>query len=62
MTDTHIEMQVVVDENGSLMIYENFPFEMKRTFVIYMRLAGNEAVTPTTSANRYSLSSVARLY
>jgi mannose-6-phosphate isomerase-like protein (cupin superfamily) len=38
MTDTHIEMQVVDDENGSLLIYENFPFEVKRTFVIYMRV------------------------
>ena len=38
MTDTHIDMQVVNDENGSLMIYENFPFDVKRTFVIYMLL------------------------
>ena len=36
--DTHIEMQVVNDENGSLLIYENFPFEVKRTFVAYMRV------------------------
>ena len=38
MTDTHIEMQVVNDEKGSLLIYENFPFEVKRTFVAYMKV------------------------
>jgi len=38
MTDTHIDMQVVNDENGELLIYENFPFEVKRTFVIYMKV------------------------
>ena len=38
MTDTHIEMQVVKDANGELLIYENFPFDVKRTFVIYMML------------------------
>lgn len=38
MTDTHIEMQVVTDANGSLLIYENFPFDVRRTFVIYMRV------------------------
>lgn len=38
MTDTHIDMQVVNDENGSLLIYENFPFEVKRTFVAYMKV------------------------
>ena len=38
MTDTHIDMQVIDDENGSLMIYESFPFDLKRTFVIYMML------------------------
>ncbi len=36
MTNTHIEMQVVKDVNGELLIYENFPFDVKRTFVIYM--------------------------
>jgi mannose-6-phosphate isomerase-like protein (cupin superfamily) len=34
----HIDMQVVNDENGSLLIYENFLFDVKRTFVIYMLL------------------------
>ena len=34
----HIDMQVVDDENGSLLIYENFPFEVKRTFVAYMKV------------------------
>jgi mannose-6-phosphate isomerase-like protein (cupin superfamily) len=38
MTEPHINMQVVDDENGSLLIYENFPFEMRRTFVIYMKV------------------------
>ena len=38
MTETHIDMQVVSDANGSLMIYEDFPFDVKRTFVIYMML------------------------
>jgi len=38
MTDTHIDMQVVNDENGSIMIAENLPFEVKRTFVIYMKV------------------------
>ena len=36
MTEPHIDMQVIDDENGSLLIYENFPFDVKRTFVIYM--------------------------
>lgn len=36
MTNTHIDMQVINDENGELLIYENFPFDVKRTFVIYM--------------------------
>jgi mannose-6-phosphate isomerase-like protein (cupin superfamily) len=31
-------VQVVSDENGSIMIAENLPFDMKRTFVIYMLL------------------------
>ena len=38
MTDTHIDMQVVNDENGSIMIAENLSFDMKRTFVIYMKV------------------------
>lgn len=38
MTDTHIDMQVINDENGSLLIYENFPFEVKRTSVAYMKV------------------------
>ena len=38
MTDTHIDMQVVNDENGSIMIAENLSFEVKRTFVIYMKV------------------------
>jgi len=38
MTEPHIDMQVVNDANGSLMIYENFPFDVKRTFVAYIQL------------------------
>ena len=38
MTNTHIDMQVVSDENGSIMIAENLSFDMKRTFVIYMKV------------------------
>ena len=38
MTDTHIDMQVIDDENGSLLISENLPFDVKRTFVIYMKV------------------------
>ena len=34
----HIDMQVVNDANGSIMIAENLPFDMKRTFVIYMKV------------------------
>ena len=38
MTDTHIDMQVVDDENGSILITERLPFEIKRTFALYMRV------------------------
>lgn len=36
--DTHLEMQVVNDEKGSIMIAENLPFEVKRTMVVYMKI------------------------
>ena len=36
--ETHIDMQVINDKSGSLMIYENFPFEVKRTMALYMLL------------------------
>ena len=31
-------MQVVNDASGSLLIYENFPFDVERTFVAYMQV------------------------
>jgi dTDP-4-dehydrorhamnose 3,5-epimerase len=36
--DRHLEMQVVNDENGEIMITENLPFEVKRTMVVYMKV------------------------
>ena len=42
----HIEMQVVNDANGSIMIAENLPFETSRTMVVYMKVGrqrGNHA-------------------
>jgi len=38
MTDRHIEMQVETNIKGSLLISENFPFDVKRTFVMYMNI------------------------
>lgn len=36
--DRHIEMQVESNEDGSMMIAENLPFEIKRTMIIYMKV------------------------
>jgi len=36
--EEHIDMQVVTDEKGSLLISENLPFDIKRTFVMYMKV------------------------
>lgn len=35
--DRHIELQVESSEDGSMIITENLPFEVKRTIVIYMK-------------------------
>ena len=36
--ETYLDMQVVNDENGSIMIAENLPFETSRTMVVYMKV------------------------
>ena len=36
--DRHIEMQVESSEDGSMIIAENLPFEVKRTIVLYMKV------------------------
>ena len=36
--DRHLEMQVESNEDGSMIITENLPFEVKRTMVMYMKV------------------------
>ena len=36
--DRHIEMKVVTDNYGTMMIGENYPFDVKRTFILYLRI------------------------